>query len=351
MAGKGFKFNDLVIEVPQEYLERVIIGEGKITFFDQAGNKYEFFQQKVDIDKELSLNSSNPVENKAITAKFNDIEAEIDAIPNTIDEKISENNNLFIEEEVNIEGQKNFRTVGLIGRRITTTVEKTYPVASYSVENLSTTHIFSLNNNGYYESGNKGVDNSWSLCKLTFVMSEVGDLEFEVINSGESNYDYGLFSQLDKTLDNSHNQASASDVYKDYKGESSTNPVTLTYSNIPAGEHFITIKFRKDSSSSQGNDSLQFKVISNVGTYEETTSYDKVNTIVTNENDELVYNGLPVNFIPEASQNNIGGIRMWTDDTTLYISTSAYENKTVDNSVVVEGASNVIKKNNTIRIS
>ena len=73
MAGKGFKFNDLVIEVPQEYLERVIIGEGQITFFDQASNKYEFFQQKVDIDKELSLNSANPVENKVVTAELNSV--------------------------------------------------------------------------------------------------------------------------------------------------------------------------------------------------------------------------------------------------------------------------------------
>ena len=85
----------------------------------------------------------------------------------------------------------------------------------------------------------------------------------ECINSGESNYDYGIISQPDVQLSESATDDGASSstkVFKNFKGQSSTNTVQLT---IPSdkGSHFITIKFRKDGSDNSGNDSLQFRVI------------------------------------------------------------------------------------------
>ena len=133
---------------------------------------------------------------------------------------------------------------------------------AYSWDVVSTgTYPFELNTNGYYESTNKGHDSSYSYATLNYEGFE--NLVLECINSGESNYDYGIISQPDVQLSESTGDDGATGstkVFKNFKGESSTNPVQIT---IPSdkGSHFITIKFRKDSSQAQGNDSLQFKVI------------------------------------------------------------------------------------------
>ena len=143
---------------------------------------------------------------------------------------------------------------------IVQTANDVKPVISWNVESTGT-YPFELNTNGYYESTNKGHDSSYSYATLNY--SGFDELVLECINSGESNYDYGIISQPDVLLSESIEDDGATGstkVFKNFKGESSTNPVQLT---IPSdeGSHFITIKFRKDSSQAQGNDSLQFKVI------------------------------------------------------------------------------------------
>ena len=143
---------------------------------------------------------------------------------------------------------------------IVQTANDVKPTVSWNVESTGT-YPFQLNTNGYYESTNKGHDSSYSYATLNY--SGFDELVLECINSGESKYDYGIISQPDVQLSESIEDDGATGstkVFKSFKGESSTNPVQLT---IPSdGEtHFITIKFRKDSSTSEGNDSLQFMVI------------------------------------------------------------------------------------------
>ena len=143
---------------------------------------------------------------------------------------------------------------------IVQTANDVKPVISWNVVSTGT-YPFELNTNGYYESTNKGHDSSYSYATLNY--EGFDELVLECINSGESNYDYGIISQPDVQLSESTSDDGATGstkVFKNFKGQSSTNPVQLT---IPSdgGSHFITIKFRKDGSSAQGNDSLQFKVI------------------------------------------------------------------------------------------
>ena len=123
------------------------------------------------------------------------------------------------------------------------------------------TYPFQLNSNGYYESTNKGRGDSYSYATLNY--EGFDELVLECINSGESSYDYGIISQPDVQLSESYADDGATGstkVFKNFKGESSTNPVQIV---IPSdeGSHFITIKYRKDSIGDNGNDSLQFKVI------------------------------------------------------------------------------------------
>ena len=134
------------------------------------------------------------------------------------------------------------------------------PPASWNVVSTGT-YPFELNTNGYYESTNKGHNNSYSYATLNY--EGFDELVLECINSSETDFDYGIISQPDVLLSESTKDDGATgstNVFHNFQGQSSENPVQLT---IPTdkGSHFITIKFIKDSSQAAGNDSLQFKVI------------------------------------------------------------------------------------------
>lgn len=131
-----------------------------------------------------------------------------------------------------------------------------------TVTNISTTYGFALNANGYYESTNKGKSSSWALCKVTINAPNPFTLTIPYISYGESGYDYGIFGQLDTELANSYADDGATGSAKvklNCKGQASADVKQVSY-DVPAGEHFIEIKYRKDNGGNQGNDSLQFKI-------------------------------------------------------------------------------------------
>ena len=116
---------------------------------------------------------------------------------------------------------------------------------------------FALNTNGYYESQNKGKRNSAAVCKIAITVLAEMAMSLDVINSGESNYDYGLLGAVDQVLTTT--STADSNVAWSGKGKSSTDVVNVPFT-ITAGTHYIYAKFIKDSSGDEGNDSLQFKV-------------------------------------------------------------------------------------------
>lgn len=131
-----------------------------------------------------------------------------------------------------------------------------------TMTNISTTYGFALNTNGYYESNNKKKASSYALCKVTINAPQAFTLTIPYISSGENGYDYGIFGQLDTELANNNTDdgtTGSAKVKLNCKGQSSTDVKQVSY-DIPAGEHFIEIKYRKDGSGDQGNDSLQFKI-------------------------------------------------------------------------------------------
>ena len=69
-----------------------------------------------------------------------------------------------------------------------------------------------------------------------------------------------MISKINTTLSTSNSEDSASNLFVNFKGQSSTNVVTRTYPISAVAACFFTLKFRKDGSGDQGNDSLQFKV-------------------------------------------------------------------------------------------
>ena len=131
---------------------------------------------------------------------------------------------------------------------------------SWKVEAVSgASYGFALNSAGYYESGNKGNHSTAAVCKVVLNIVTQCNLYVDCINSGEANYDFGILSTLDNTLDTNYT-ADSTNVQKSFKGSSSSSIQTVNYGSISVGEHFIYVKFRKDSSQSSGNDTLQFTV-------------------------------------------------------------------------------------------
>jgi hypothetical protein len=132
----------------------------------------------------------------------------------------------------------------------------------YTVENIDQGDNagFALNSDGYYESRNKGVANSYALCRVTFNATAGSTVTFSCISYGENNYDYGIMSYLDSELIPIYTVDSS--YYKSFCGQSSSSVQQVSYTISTDGEHFIYIKYRKNSSKDEGNDSFQFKMIS-----------------------------------------------------------------------------------------
>ena len=77
----------------------------------------------------------------------------------------------------------------------------------------------------------------------------------DCINYTNYYYDYGVLSKLDTELLDNYNFS----IYYDFYRNSSHLIQTVSY-EIPSGEHFIYIKFRKSVNDWKNNDSLQFKI-------------------------------------------------------------------------------------------
>ena len=132
------------------------------------------------------------------------------------------------------------------------------------------TYGFNLNSStGYYVSSNNGVSKSASVARLNMDFESDCLVTIQYINYAEASYDYGMFGKLDTTvatdgLSAGSNGSSPSDSTSNYQlamASNSSSAQTITYT-VPAGEHFIDIKYGKDDASDSNNDSLQWKVAS-----------------------------------------------------------------------------------------
>lgn len=142
---------------------------------------------------------------------------------------------------------------------------------TYNVSNITTQYTFNLNNStGYYTSNNQGISSSAAVARVNFNLPVKCLVTFTFINYAEETYDFGVFSKLDTALStNSWTAGSSSgDTTTDAGLEqlrlntssyNKSSTQTLTY-EIPAGEHFIDVKYAKDQGTDSGNDSLQFKI-------------------------------------------------------------------------------------------
>lgn len=153
------------------------------------------------------------------------------------------------------------RLVTLPGPQPSYTVD-TAPGASYGFTYSSSTE--------YYTSQNNGVASSAAVARVSFDLPVRCLVTFQYINYAEATYDFGVFGKIDTTLStvgwtstsnagDSTTDAGLEQIRLNTSSSNSANPQTLTY-EIPAGMHYIDVKFGKDQASDDYNDTLQFKI-------------------------------------------------------------------------------------------
>lgn len=138
------------------------------------------------------------------------------------------------------------------------TIMETLPESSYEVVAIDgATYGFELNENGFYESKNKGKSSSYAICQVNISNLLNRRVYIDCISYGENNYDYGILSYPNEALKLNSNLDGNS--YTNFKGKANPNIQTVEYTDA-SGDCFIQIKYIKDASGDRDNDTLQFKV-------------------------------------------------------------------------------------------
>lgn len=133
------------------------------------------------------------------------------------------------------------------------------PDFSYSVNEVEgASYSFYLGEDGYYESNNKGQNSSIAICRVVFTIKKTCQIILKYINYAEQGCDYGVIGHLNVPLDFNLNGDTGAISLKSYN---SANVQMFTFSEeLQPGDYFFDIKFIKDVSVNNYNDSLKFKV-------------------------------------------------------------------------------------------
>ena len=121
--------------------------------------------------------------------------------------------------------------------------------------------------------------NTYSKSTFSFTVPKMFDkkvnITFFCYQNGEIDFDYGIFGALDKELSASNAIDAPENIHATLKGKGSAstssvaagshtwpaNATLIKYSNIPAGDHTIDIKYRTDSGGNYGADNM---IITNI---------------------------------------------------------------------------------------
>ena len=192
---------------------------------------------------------------------------------------------------------------------------------------------FNLNTGtGYYVSQNTGVDKSAAVSKIDFDLPVSCLVTFQFINYAEATYDFGVFGNIDATLSNNYyaagsNGATITDSNYRLACNTSTHNTssvqTLTY-EIPAGQHYIYVKYSKDDGSSSNNDSLQWK-ISNIEPLSPVSgAYYEYTLSNINQNHSLIFIFGDVTYYFVTSTHDGNG-RLYPDGQTVCLPGDIYK--------------------------
>ena len=174
----------------------------------------------------------------------------------------SSNDVTLNESQITIDGTKISSDAQRIELKLNGQIIKSVPLQNvdtkFTVANISSPYGFTKQSDGYYQSTNKGQHNSVALARATIESNQAVQYKIYYRTYGESNFDYGIISAVDKTLSNS-NSGETSNVLFNGKGKSSSSILT-SFVNIPEGIHTIDFKYIKDGSANSYDDNFRFKL-------------------------------------------------------------------------------------------
>lgn len=107
---------------------------------------------------------------------------------------------------------------------------------------------------------NVGHNNSFAMAKIPFTIYTACDITVTMYQSSEKLYDYGFLSKLDTMLGQNGNATDSNGVNlggtggASYGSKGLDGTFTYTFTNVSVGEHYITVKYRKDNSAQTGLD-------------------------------------------------------------------------------------------------
>lgn len=224
--------------------------------FDPQTNPALLFNQSVEVSIQL--------QSFAITPEFS-ITSSNEEVATISNARVNEDNTLltYTINSLAVEGSSTI-TVNIIGENNTfnftnnARVFETIPESTYEVVAVDgATYGFALREDGYWESQNFKKGGSTAVCQVNISNLKGAPVYFDCINFGEANYDYGLLGAVNQVLGKTNSDDNG--VEKNFKGLSKADIQTVEYLDA-SGDCFIQVKFKKDGSGDQNNDSIRFKV-------------------------------------------------------------------------------------------
>lgn len=179
---------------------------------------------------------------------------------------------------------------------------------------------FTMNNQtGYYTSNNDGQSNSAAVARVNFSLDTACLVTIKYINYAEATYDYGIFGQIDSSLGTTYTVDSGAYHVCSASSDNTSSVQTLTY-QVPAGNHFIDIKYRKDQATDSNNDDLRWKIES-IESTEGGGSYTYTLTNVTQKHSLIfVFGDVNYYFITSSSDN----CRLYPDGQVVKLEGDSY---------------------------
>lgn len=172
------------------------------------------------------------------------------------------------------------RAVSGIPKTDVGTLASSHPSGSYA---------FTRTSDGYITSSNAGVSTSYSYGTINFNFAQDTLVSFDCISDGKVNSAFGIISELDTQLVAAAGE-DVSGVFYSFREEASSNVKTLSMT-IPSGQHYITIKYKRDDSVVSGEDCFKINPYTGTGEHGAMISIDSNDGIVSSAAN-IAFNGL-----------------------------------------------------------
>ena len=140
----------------------------------------------------------------------------------------------------------------------------------YTVYNIcGEDYGYSVSGN-YYVSNNNNAFDSYAMSYVVFnnTVSSNKKINLKYISYGKADYNYGVFSVINKKLNFDVSDSSSNIAHT---ATTSSSEQSYTYT-LPYGTSFITVKYRKSGTTNSNTDTLKFRFVSSAPTFS-TTNY------------------------------------------------------------------------------